>query len=127
MLCTEWTITVCQALLRLAQMKYQYFVPECCKENAIFSGTNHQNKTDHISIRSSHARPTPLPGPRREGTASSCQPGADALWQALYTEQKRLTGAGWMGPGGVMVGGPGGAWWGCTGVRWGQVAGQVAG
>ena len=42
MLRAEWTITTRRAVLRLAQMKYRYFVPECYKENAIFSGTSHQ-------------------------------------------------------------------------------------
>ena len=36
----ERTITA-----HLAQMKYQYLVPERCKQNAIFSGTSHQNFT----------------------------------------------------------------------------------
>ena len=31
MLLAEWTITARQAVLCLAQMKYLYFVPECCK------------------------------------------------------------------------------------------------
>ena len=30
----EWTITARSAVLRLAQMKYRYFVPECCKQVA---------------------------------------------------------------------------------------------
>ena len=38
MLRAEWTITARRAVLRLAQMKYRYFDPESCKQNAIFSG-----------------------------------------------------------------------------------------
>ena len=54
MLRTEGTITASRAVLRLAQMKYQYFVPEHwehCKQNAIFSGTSFQNRSylDNIS------------------------------------------------------------------------------
>ena len=51
MLRSEWTITTRQAVLRLAQMKYRYFVPERCKQNAIFSDTFHQNRSylDNIS------------------------------------------------------------------------------
>ena len=51
MLRAEWTITARRAVLRLAQMKYRYFVPERCKQNAIFSGTSHQNRSylDNIS------------------------------------------------------------------------------
>ena len=47
----EWIITARQAVLRLAQIKYRYFVPERCKLNAIFSGTSHQNRSclDNIS------------------------------------------------------------------------------
>ena len=47
----EWTIAARRAVLRLAQIKYRYLVPERCKKNAIFSGTNHQNKAhlDNIS------------------------------------------------------------------------------
>ena len=41
----KWTITARRARLRLAQMKYRYFVPECCKQNAIFKGTSHQNRS----------------------------------------------------------------------------------
>ena len=43
MLRAEW--------LRLAQMKHRYFVPERCKENSIFSGTSHQNRSylDNVS------------------------------------------------------------------------------
>ena len=37
----EWTITARRAVLRLAQMKYPYFVPEHCKQNAIGSDTGH--------------------------------------------------------------------------------------
>ena len=44
MLLVEWTITACQAALCFAQMKDQYFVPEHCKQNAIFLGTSHQNR-----------------------------------------------------------------------------------
>ena len=40
----EWTIAARRAMLHSAQMKYRYFVPECCKQNAIFSGTSHQNR-----------------------------------------------------------------------------------
>ena len=47
----EWTIAARRAVLRLAQIKYRYFVSERCKQNAIFSGTSHQNKAylDNIS------------------------------------------------------------------------------
>ena len=47
----EWTIAARRAVLRLAQIKYRYFVWERCKQNAIFSGTSHQNKAylDNIS------------------------------------------------------------------------------
>ena len=57
MLRAEWTITSRQAVLRLAQMKYRYFVLErCqmkyryfvlerCQQNTIFSGTSHQKRT----------------------------------------------------------------------------------
>ena len=47
MLRAEWTIIALQAVLLLAQleMKYQYFVPELCKPNAIFSGASHQNRS----------------------------------------------------------------------------------
>ena len=42
MLRAEWTngrtITARRAVLCLAQMKYRYFDPESCKQNAIFSG-----------------------------------------------------------------------------------------
>ena len=41
----EWAITARQAVFRLAQMKYRYFVPEDCKQNAIFSGSSHQNRS----------------------------------------------------------------------------------
>ena len=43
MLSAEWTIPASSAVLRLAQMKYQYFVSERGKQKAIFSGTSHQN------------------------------------------------------------------------------------
>ena len=43
MLCSEWTITACLAVLHLAQMKYPFFLPELCKQNAIFSVFSHQN------------------------------------------------------------------------------------
>ena len=33
----ERNITAHRAVLCLSEMKYQYFVPECCKQNAIFS------------------------------------------------------------------------------------------
>ena len=51
MRCAEWTITARRALLCLAQMKYRYFFPERCKQNASFSGTSHQNGSylDNIS------------------------------------------------------------------------------
>ena len=51
MLCAEWTIATRWAVLRLAQMKYGFFVPERCKQNAIFSGTSHQNRIylDNVS------------------------------------------------------------------------------
>ena len=51
MLRAEWTITARQALLHLVQMKSRYFVTEHCKQNAIFSGTSHQNSSylDNIS------------------------------------------------------------------------------
>ena len=39
------TIIARQAVLHLAQMKYRYFVQECCKQNAIFSDTSHQNRS----------------------------------------------------------------------------------
>ena len=39
-LCAEWTITAHRAVLCMAQMKYRYFRTR----NAIFSGTNHQNR-----------------------------------------------------------------------------------
>ena len=45
MLRAEWTIPARQAVLNLAQMKYRYFVPEHCKQNAIFSGATHQNRS----------------------------------------------------------------------------------
>ena len=48
MLHAEWTITARQALLHLAQVEYQYFVPKCCKQNAIFSGISHQNSISII-------------------------------------------------------------------------------
>ena len=48
MLRAEWTITARRAVLRFAQMKYGCFVPERCKQNAIFSGTSHQ--TGHVWI-----------------------------------------------------------------------------
>ena len=35
----------CSVKVCLAQMKYQYFVPECCKQNANFSGASHQNRS----------------------------------------------------------------------------------
>ena len=44
MLNAEWTIAARRAVLRLAQMKYRCFVSEWCKQNAIFSGTSHQNR-----------------------------------------------------------------------------------
>ena len=44
----EWTITERQAVLCLAQMKHRYFVPEHCKQNAIFQVQ--AIKTGHISI-----------------------------------------------------------------------------
>ena len=48
----EWTITVRQAVLCLAQMKYRYFDPEfgpeICKQNAIFQVQ--AIKTGHISV-----------------------------------------------------------------------------
>ena len=50
MLRAEWTIIARQAELRLVQMKYRYFDPERCKQNAIFSGTSHQNRSYHISV-----------------------------------------------------------------------------
>ena len=40
--------SVLKTVLRLAQMKYRYFVPEWIKQNAIFSSINH--KTGHILI-----------------------------------------------------------------------------
>ena len=40
----EWTITARRAVLRLAQMKHRYFVPERCKQIAIFSDTSHPNR-----------------------------------------------------------------------------------
>ena len=51
MLRTEWTITPRRAVLYLAQMKDRYFVPKRCNQNAIFSGTSHQNRShlDDIS------------------------------------------------------------------------------
>ena len=51
MLRADWTITTRRAVLRLAQIKYRYFVPERCKQNAIFSSTSHQNRAylDNIS------------------------------------------------------------------------------
>ena len=51
MLRAEWTTTARRAVLRFVQMKYRYFVPECCKQNAIFSGTSNQNRSylDNIS------------------------------------------------------------------------------
>ena len=45
---SEWTITARRAVHHLAQMKYLYFVPERCKQNAIFSVQ--VIKTGHISI-----------------------------------------------------------------------------
>ena len=33
----EQNITARRAVLCLSEMKYEYFVPECCKQNAIFS------------------------------------------------------------------------------------------
>ena len=44
---TERSIIARQAVLRLAQMKYEYFVPELCKQNAIFQVQ--AIKIDHIS------------------------------------------------------------------------------
>ena len=44
----EWTITARRAVLRLGQMKYRYFVPERCKQNAIF--LVQAIKTGHIWI-----------------------------------------------------------------------------
>ena len=44
----EWTITALRAVLRLAQMKHQYFVVEHCKQNAIFQVQ--AIKKGHISI-----------------------------------------------------------------------------
>ena len=41
----EWTITARRAVLRLAQTKHRYFVPEHCKQIAIFSGTSHQKRS----------------------------------------------------------------------------------
>ena len=43
----EWTIIerkLCSP--SGAQMKYRYFDPESCKQNAIFSGTSYQNRSD---------------------------------------------------------------------------------
>ena len=48
MLRADLTITARQAVLRLAQMKYRYFVPERCKQNAFFHVQ--AIKTGHISI-----------------------------------------------------------------------------
>ena len=47
----ERTIAARSAVLRLAQIKYRYFVSEHCKQNAVFSGTSHQNKAylDNVS------------------------------------------------------------------------------
>ena len=45
MLHADWTITARLAVLRLAQMKYQYFWPRKLKQNPIFSGTSHQNRS----------------------------------------------------------------------------------
>ena len=51
MLRAEWTIAARRAVLCLAQMKCRYFVRECCKHNAIFSDTSHQDRTylDNVS------------------------------------------------------------------------------
>ena len=58
MLRAEWTITVRRAVLRLAQMKHRYFVPERCNQIAIFSGTSHQNRSylDKISTNRKYCR-----------------------------------------------------------------------
>ena len=45
MLRAEYTITAQRAVLSLAQMKYRYFVSECCSQDAIFSDTGHQNRS----------------------------------------------------------------------------------
>ena len=45
MLRAEWIIFACRAMLHLAKMKYQNFIPESCKQNAIFSGTSHQDRS----------------------------------------------------------------------------------
>ena len=46
-----WLARKCYMRAGMAQMKYRYFVPEHCKQNAIFSGTSHQNRSylDNIS------------------------------------------------------------------------------
>ena len=73
----EWTITARRAVLRLAQMKYRYFVPECCKQNAIFSGTSQAIKTDHISII------YPQTG---DLLSVSCKGTAAAKWQMKFQD-----------------------------------------
>ena len=44
-LCAGLITTERQAVLCLAQMNYWYFVPELCKQTAIFSGASHQNRS----------------------------------------------------------------------------------
>ena len=50
MRCAKWTITARRAVLRLVQMKYRYFVPECCKQNAIFSVTSYHNRSYLVNV-----------------------------------------------------------------------------
>ena len=56
----EWTIAARRAVLRLAQIKYRYFVSERCKQNAIFSGTRHQDKAYLDNISTNLSCPLPL-------------------------------------------------------------------